>query len=100
MLRTLKALIRISSGAAAILVVVWMNVLPHFSARNEVVESPSNRYDTDMERWAIVEGSGQAPTPRHSHSGVEYNHSLYIFAGSVPESYKPKMATNSCSSPN
>lgn len=40
------------------------------------------QYDTEHEAWTIVETSlGNPPTPRHSHSGVEYDGSMYIFAG-------------------
>lgn len=40
------------------------------------------QYDTCRDEWALVENvAGQAPTPRHSHSGVEYNGCMYIFAG-------------------
>jgi len=40
------------------------------------------QYDTEHEVWTIVDAAiGQPPTPRHSHSGVEYNGSMYVFAG-------------------
>jgi len=40
------------------------------------------QYDTEHEVWTVVDTAlGQPPTPRHSHSGVEYDGSMYIFAG-------------------
>lgn len=40
------------------------------------------QYDTSHEVWSIVEAlHGNPPTPRHSHSGVDYDGSMYIFAG-------------------
>lgn len=40
------------------------------------------QYDTQLEEWSVVDSlPGQAPTPRHSHSGVEYDGSMYIFGG-------------------
>jgi len=40
------------------------------------------QYDPEQETWSVVDaGLGQPPTPRHSHSGVEYDGSMYIFAG-------------------
>jgi len=40
------------------------------------------QYDTEHEAWALVDGTvGQPPTPRHSHSGIEHDGSMYIFAG-------------------
>mmetsp|Transcript_35701 Transcript_35701/g.83574 ORF Transcript_35701/g.83574 Transcript_35701/m.83574 type:complete len:506 (+) Transcript_35701:364-1881(+) len=40
------------------------------------------QYDTEHEVWTIVDAAlGQPPTPRHSHSGVEYDGSMYVFAG-------------------
>eukprot|EP00439_Symbiodinium_sp_Y106_P036774 s1607_g4.t1 len=40
------------------------------------------QYDTEHEVWSTVDPAlGNPPTPRHSHSGVEYDGSMYIFAG-------------------
>ncbi|CAL1129025.1 unnamed protein product [Cladocopium goreaui] len=40
------------------------------------------QYDTEHEAWQMVDAAlGNPPTPRHSHSGVEYDGSMYIFAG-------------------
>lgn len=40
------------------------------------------QYDTEHEAWSLVDAAlGNPPTPRHSHSGVEYDGSMYIFAG-------------------
>lgn len=40
------------------------------------------QYDTDNEVWSVVDAAlGNPPTPRHSHSGVEYDGSMYVFAG-------------------
>jgi len=40
------------------------------------------QYDTENEIWSVVDAViGQPPTPRHSHSGVVYDGSMYIFAG-------------------
>jgi len=40
------------------------------------------QYEPDHEAWSLVDAAlGQPPTPRHSHSGVEYDGSMYIFAG-------------------
>mmetsp|Transcript_19645 Transcript_19645/g.55240 ORF Transcript_19645/g.55240 Transcript_19645/m.55240 type:complete len:511 (+) Transcript_19645:290-1822(+) len=40
------------------------------------------QYDTEHEVWCVVDAAlGNPPTPRHSHSGVEYDGSMYIFAG-------------------
>mmetsp|Transcript_20838 Transcript_20838/g.62085 ORF Transcript_20838/g.62085 Transcript_20838/m.62085 type:complete len:510 (-) Transcript_20838:210-1739(-) len=40
------------------------------------------QYDTQHEVWSIMDATlGNPPTPRHSHSGVEYDGSMYIFAG-------------------
>jgi len=40
------------------------------------------QYDTVQESWSMMDATnGTAPTPRHSHSGVEYDGSMYIFAG-------------------
>lgn len=40
------------------------------------------QYDTEHEVWSVVGAAvGQPPTPRHSHSGVAYDGSMYIFAG-------------------
>lgn len=40
------------------------------------------QYDTEHEAWTMVDAAlGNPPTPRHSHSGVEYDGSMYIFAG-------------------
>mmetsp|Transcript_29585 Transcript_29585/g.62882 ORF Transcript_29585/g.62882 Transcript_29585/m.62882 type:complete len:512 (+) Transcript_29585:125-1660(+) len=40
------------------------------------------QYDTEHEVWSVVDAAlGTPPTPRHSHSGVEYDGSMYVFAG-------------------
>jgi hypothetical protein len=40
------------------------------------------QFDTQQEEWSLVDAAfGQPPTPRHSHSGVEYDDSMYIFGG-------------------
>lgn len=40
------------------------------------------QFDTEHEAWLMVDAvTGQCPTPRHSHSGVEYDGSMYIFGG-------------------
>mmetsp|Transcript_127525 Transcript_127525/g.408186 ORF Transcript_127525/g.408186 Transcript_127525/m.408186 type:complete len:521 (+) Transcript_127525:105-1667(+) len=40
------------------------------------------QYDTEHEVWSVVDAAlGNPPTPRHSHSGVEYDGSMYVFAG-------------------
>mmetsp|Transcript_88030 Transcript_88030/g.247419 ORF Transcript_88030/g.247419 Transcript_88030/m.247419 type:complete len:510 (+) Transcript_88030:40-1569(+) len=40
------------------------------------------QYDTEHEVWTAVDAAlGTPPTPRHSHSGVEFDGSMYIFAG-------------------
>jgi len=40
------------------------------------------QYDIDHETWSVVDAAlGNPPTPRHSHSGVEYDGGMYVFAG-------------------
>lgn len=40
------------------------------------------QYHTEEESWTLMDNAvGQPPTPRHSHSGIEYDGSMYIFAG-------------------
>mmetsp|Transcript_69935 Transcript_69935/g.177496 ORF Transcript_69935/g.177496 Transcript_69935/m.177496 type:complete len:522 (+) Transcript_69935:109-1674(+) len=40
------------------------------------------QYDTEHEVWSVVDAAlGNPPTPRHSHSGVAFDGSMYVFAG-------------------
>lgn len=40
------------------------------------------QFDTETETWSLVDALiGQPPTPRHSHSGVVHDGSMYVFAG-------------------
>eukprot|EP00928_Gymnodinium_smaydae_P008896 TRINITY_DN1327_c0_g2_i2.p1 TRINITY_DN1327_c0_g2~~TRINITY_DN1327_c0_g2_i2.p1 ORF type:complete len:504 (-),score=110.69 TRINITY_DN1327_c0_g2_i2:52-1563(-) len=40
------------------------------------------QFDIEREAWSVVDAAlGSPPTPRHSHSGVEFDGSMYIFAG-------------------
>ena len=42
---------------------------------------PPPRFDTEVQQWQQVIPSGNLPSSRHSHAGVEYNGATYIFAG-------------------
>lgn len=58
----------------------WFYIFAGYDGSNRV--NDFWRYDCQNDGWAAVEViHGQPPTPRHSHSSVEHEGSVYIFAG-------------------
>lgn len=58
----------------------WFYVFAGYDGINRV--NDFWRFDCQGDCWGLVDVlSGQPPTPRHSHSGVENDGSIYVFAG-------------------